>query len=65
MLKNAPYALMVIGAALLIGGIAIGARSGDAPQIAFLMGVVGVVMLAFGLTLYLFTEGVGGRRTGC
>ncbi len=65
MLKNAPYALMVIGAALLIGGIAIGARSGDAPQIAFLMGVVGVVMLAFGLTLYLFTEGVVVRRTGC
>jgi|GEM_PF-5889289 hypothetical protein len=64
MLKNAPYALMVIGAALLIGGIAIGARSGDAPQIAFFMGVVGVVMLAFGSTLYLFTEGVGGRRTG-
>ena len=64
MLKNVPYALMVLGAVLLIAGIAIGARSGDAPQIAFFMGVVGVVLLAFGFTIYLFTEGVAGRRTG-
>ena len=64
MLKKAPYALMVIGAVLLMGGIAIGVRTGDAPQIAFLIGVLGVVLLAVGLTLYMFTKGVGGRRTG-
>ena len=64
MLKKLPYALMVLGVVLLIGGIAIGARSGGAPQIAFFMGVAGVVLLAFGFTLFMFTEGVAGRRTG-
>ena len=64
MLKWVPHASMVLGAVLLVGGIAIGARSGDAPQIAFFMGVVGVVLLAFGFALYMFTEGVAGRRTG-
>jgi hypothetical protein len=64
MLKRVPYVLLTIGAVLLLGGIALGARSGDAPQIAFFMGVLGVVLLAFGFTLYLFTEGVAGRRTG-
>ncbi len=64
MLKMVPYASMVLGAVLLVGGIAIGAMSGDAPQIAFFMGVLGIVLLAFGLTIYMFTEGVAGRRTG-
>ena len=64
MLKRVPYVLLTIGAVLLLGGIALGARSGDAPQIAFFMSVLGVVLLAFGFTLYLFTEGVAGRRTG-
>jgi hypothetical protein len=64
MLKRVPYVLLTIGAVLLLGGIVLGARSGDAPQIAFFMGVLGVVLLAFGFTLYLFTEGVAGRRTG-
>jgi hypothetical protein len=64
MLKRVPYVLLTIGAVLLLGGIALGARSGDAPQIAFFMGVLGVVLLAFGFTLYLFTEGVAGTRTG-
>ena len=64
MLKRVPYASMVLGAVLLVGGIAIGARSGDAPQIVFFMGVAGVVLLAFRFTLHMFTEGVAGRRTG-
>ena len=64
MLKRVPYVLLTIGPVLLFGGIAIGARSGDAPQIAFFIGVVGVVLTAFGFTIYLFTEGVAGRRTG-
>jgi uncharacterized membrane protein len=64
MLKKLPYALMVLGAVLLLGGIAIGARSSDAQQIAFFMGVLGVFLLTFGFTLYMFTEGVAGRRTG-
>ena len=64
MLKRVPYVLLTIGAVLLLGGIALGARSGDTPQIAFFMGILGVVLLAFGFTLYLFTEGVAGRRTG-
>ena len=65
MLKKVPYALMVIGVVMLIGGPVIGFRSGDAPQIAFLMGLQEVVLLGFGLTIYMFTEGVEGRRTGC
>ena len=54
----------MIGIGLLLGGIAIGIRSGDAPQLAFIMGTVGVMLMAFGLTIYMFTEGVAGRRTG-
>ena len=64
MLKWVPHVMLSIGAVLLIGGIAIGAMSGDAPQIAFIMGVLGIVLLAFGFALYMFTEGVAGRRTG-
>lgn len=64
MLKKVPYVLMALGGVLLFGGIAIGVLPGDAPQIAFLMDVIGVVLLLTGLTLYMFTEGVGGRRTG-
>ena len=64
MLKWVPYALMVIGALLLIAGVAVGARAGDAPQAAFAMGVAGVVFIAFGVTVYMFTEGVSGRRAG-
>ena len=64
MLKRLPYVLLISGALLLISSIAIGARSGDAPQIAFFMGVLGVVLLTFGFTLYMFTEGVARRRTG-
>jgi len=64
LLKWAPYGLLAVGAALLGCGIIIGVKSDDAPQLAYIMDVAGVLLLAFGLTLYLFTEGVVGRRTG-
>jgi hypothetical protein len=64
LLKWAPYGLLAVGAALLGCGIIIGVKSDDAPQLAYIMDVAGVLLLAFGLTLYLFTEGVAGRRTG-
>ena len=63
-MKWLPHMVTMIGIGLLLGGIAIGVRSGDAPQLAFIMGTVGVMLMAFGLTIYMFTEGVAGRRTG-
>ena len=64
MLKWVPYGMVAIGAALLGGGIIIGVRSEGAPQYTYVMGVVGILLLVFGITIYLFTEGVAGRRTG-
>lgn len=64
MLKWVPYGLLAVGAALLSGGIIIGVVADEAPQLAYIMDIAGVVLLAFGLTIYLFTEGVAGRRTG-
>ena len=63
-MKWLPHVAAIIGAGLLLCGIAIGFRSGDAPQIAFIIGAVGVILMAFGLTIYMFSEGVAGRRTG-
>ena len=63
-MKWLPYAAAIIGAGLLLCGIAIGFRPGDAPQIAFIIGAVGVILMAFGLTIHMFSEGVAGRRTG-
>ena len=64
MLKWVPYGMLAIGAGLLGGGITIGVWSEGAPQYTYVMGVVGVLLLVFGLTIYLFIEGVAGRRTG-
>ena len=63
-MKWLPHLATIFGIGLLLGGIGIGIRSGEAPQLAFIMGTVGVILMAFGLTLYMFTEGVAGRRTG-
>ena len=63
-MKWLPHVAAIIGAGLLLCGIAIGFRSGDAPQIAFIIGAVGVILMAFGLTIHMFSEGVAGRRTG-
>ena len=64
MFKWVPYGLLAVGAAMLGGGIIIAVKADETPQIAYIMGIAGVVLLAFGLTIYLFTEGVAGRRTG-
>ena len=63
-MKWLPHVAAIIGAGFLLCGIAIGFRPGDASQIAFIIGALGVVLMAFGLTIYMFSEGVAGRRTG-
>ena len=63
-MKWLPHTAAIIGAGLLLCGIVIGFQSGDAPQIAFIIGAVGVILMAFGFTIYMFSEGVAGRRTG-
>ena len=63
-MKWLPHVAAIIGAGLLLCGVAIGFRPGDAPQIAFIIGAVRVMLMAFGLTIYMFSEGVAGRRTG-
>ena len=63
-LKHAPRALMAVGGALFGLSVLIGLIADGRPGILYIMGGLGLLMLAFGLTIYFFTEGVAGRRTG-
>ena len=64
MLKHAPRALMSVGATLFGLGVLIALIAEGRPGIIYIMGGLGLLMLGFGLTVYFFTEGVAGRRTG-
>ena len=64
MLKNAPRALLAVGAALFGVSVLTALLAEGRPGIIYVMGGVGLLLLALGLTLYFFTEGVAGRRTG-
>ena len=63
-LKYAPRALMAVGGALFVLSVLIGVIADGRPGIVYVMGGLGLLMAGFGLTIYFFTEGVAGRRTG-
>ena len=63
-LKHAPRALMSLGGALFVLGVLIALIAEGRPGIIYVLGGLGLLMLGFGLTVYFFTEGVAGRRTG-
>lgn len=63
-LRHAPRALMWMGAALFGVSVVVALLAEGRPGIIYIMGGVGLLLLGFGLTLYFFTEGVAGRRTG-
>lgn len=64
MLKFAPRALMSVGGALFGLSVLVALIADGRPGIIYIMGGIGLLMIGFGLTVYFFTEGVAGRRTG-
>ena len=56
--------MMTMGAALIGLSVLIAIVAEGRPGIIYVMGAIGLILLGFGLTIYFFTEGVGGRRTG-
>ena len=63
-LKYAPRLLLSLGGALFGLAVLIAVIAEGRPGIIYVMGGAGLLMIAFGLTIYFFTEGVAGRRTG-
>ncbi|MDE2802453.1 MAG: hypothetical protein OXK21_06195 [Chloroflexota bacterium] len=63
-LKYAPRFLLSLGGALFGLAVLIAVIAEGRPGIIYVMGGVGLLMMGFGLTVYFFTEGVAGRRTG-
>ena len=63
-LKHAPRFLLSFGGALFGISVLIALVADGRPGVIYVMGLIGLLLVAFGLTLYFFTEGVGGRRTG-
>ena len=64
LLKYAPRFLFSLGGGLFGISILIALVADGRPGIIYVMGIVGLLLIAFGLTVYFFTEGVAGRRTG-
>lgn len=63
-LKHAPRFLLSLGGALFALAVLIAFIANGRPGIIYIFGGGGVLLIAFGLTVYFFTEGVAGRRTG-
>ena len=63
-LKYAPRFLFSLGGGLFGLSVLIALVAEGRPGIIYVMGIVGLLLIAFGLTIYFFTEGVAGRRTG-
>lgn len=63
-LKHAPRFLLSLGGALFGLGVLIALVAEGRPGIIYVMGGIGLLLVGFGLTIYFFTEGVAGRRTG-